>query len=452
MKDEQLYYFEKSPVFKAMMHFSLPMMIGTLLSVIYGILNIYFIGFLEDSHMISAISLTLPVFAILMVGLGNLFGVGAGTYISRLLGAKDYSKSKFVSSFSIYGGIALGLIVILVALPFSDQIAAILGARGETLALTSNYLKVMFLSAPFVILFFILEQFARAIGAPMISMIGMLASVGLNIILDPILIFGFDLNVVGAALGTAISNVAAALFFIVYFMKNSDVVSVNIKLAKPNKEMLSEIFKIGIPAFLMSILMGFTGLVLNLFLAHYGNFAIASYGISFRLVQFPELIIMGLCEGVVPLIAYNFMSNKGRMKDVIKAVIMSIGVIFVVCMIAVFTIGHHMVGLFTTDQAIVEMATFILKVTMTSLLLNGIGFLFTGMLQATGQGRGATIMAILQGVVIIPVLFIMNALFGLTGVIWSLLIAESLCALAAMLIVYLLRDRLTVDTSELIEG
>lgn len=451
MKDEQLYYFEKSPVFKAMMHFSLPMMIGTLLSVIYGILNIYFIGFLEDSHMISAISLTLPVFAILM-GLGNLFGVGAGTYISRLLGAKDYSKSKFVSSFSIYGGIALGLIVILVALPFSDQIAAILGARGETLALTSNYLKVMFLSAPFVILFFILEQFARAIGAPMISMIGMLASVGLNIILGPILIFGFDLNVVGAALGTAISNVAAALFFIVYFMKNSDVVSVNIKLAKPNKEMLSEIFKIGIPAFLMSILMGFTGLVLNLFLAHYGNFAIASYGISFRLVQFPELIIMGLCEGVVPLIAYNFMSNKGRMKDVIKAVIMSIGVIFVVCMIAVFTIGHHMVGLFTTDQAIVEMATFILKVTMTSLLLNGIGFLFTGMLQATGQGRGATIMAILQGVVIIPVLFIMNALFGLTGVIWSLLIAESLCALAAMLIVYLLRDRLTVDTSELIEG
>lgn len=451
MKDEQLYYFEKSPVFKAMMHFSLPMMIGTLLSVIYGILNIYFIGFLEDSHMISAISLTLPVFAILME-LGNLFGVGAGTYISRLLGAKDYSKSKFVSSFSIYGGIALGLIVILVTLPFSDQIAAILGARGETLALTSNYLKVMFLSAPFVILFFILEQFARAIGAPMISMIGMLASVGLNIILDPILIFGFDLNVVGAALGTAISNVAAALFFIVYFMKNSDVVSVNIKLAKPNKEMLSEIFKIGIPAFLMSILMGFTGLVLNLFLAHYGNFAIASYGISFRLVQFPELIIMGLCEGVVPLIAYNFMANKGRMKDVIKAVIMSIGVIFVVCMIAVFTIGHHMVGLFTTDQAIVEMATFILKVTMTSLLLNGIGFLFTGMLQATGQGRGATIMAILQGAIIIPVLFIMNALFGLTGVIWSLLIAESLCALAAMLIVYLLRDRLTVDTSELIEG
>lgn len=332
MKDEQLYYFEKSSVFKAMMHFSVPMMIGSLLSVIYGILNIYFIGFLGDSHMISAISLTLPIFAVLM-GLGNLFGIGGGTYISRLL-----------------------------------------GARGETLGFTSAYLKVMFLSAPFVILFFILEQFARSIGAPIISMIGMLASVVLNIILDPILIFGFDLNVVGAALGTAISNVVASLFFIIYFLRKSDIITMSLNYVRPTKEILVEIFKVGFPAFLMSILMGVTGLVLNLFLAGYGNFAIASYGISFRLVQFPELIIMGLCEGVVSLIAYNFMSDKARMKNIIKVVIMTIVVIFAVCMVIVFTTGHQLIGIFSNDAAIVGMATFMLKVTMTSLLLNGIGF------------------------------------------------------------------------------
>ncbi|MGW9974542.1 Na+-driven multidrug efflux pump [Staphylococcus saprophyticus] len=157
---------------------------------------------------------------------------------------------------------------------------------------------------------------------------------------------------------------------------------------------------------------------------------------------------MGLCEGVVPLIAYNFMSDKARMKNIIKVVIMTIVVIFAVCMVIVFTTGHQLIGIFSNDA----MATFMLKVTMTSLLLNGIGFLFTGMLQATGQGRGATIMAILQSVVIIPVLFVMNGLFGLTGIVWSLLIAETICALAAMLIVYLLRDRLTVDKAELLEG
>ena len=296
---------------------------------------------------------------------------------------------------------------------------------------------------------FILEQFARAVGKPIISMIGMLSSVVLNMILDPIFIFGLDLNVVGAALGTAISNVVAALFCDLLF-KNNESISLRLKDATPTSEMLAEIFKIGIPAFLMVVLMGVTGLVLNLFLAKYGNYAIASYGIQFRLVQFPELIIMGLSEGVIPLIAYNFVSNKDRMKDTIKAVIISIAIIFVISMSVVLLFGHQIIQLFSTDVHIVHLATFMLKVTMTSLLLNGIGFLFTGMLQATGQGRGATIMAILQGTVIIPVLFVMEHLFGLTGVVWSLLIAETLCALAAMLIVYLLRNQLAVDRDELL--
>ena len=137
------------------------------------------------------------------------------------------------------------------------------------------------------------------------------------------------------------------------------------------------------------------------------------------------------------------------MKDTIKAVIISIAIIFVISMSVVLLFGHQIIQLFSTDVHIVHLATFMLKVTMTSLLLNGIGF-FTGMLQATGQGRGATIMAILQGTVIIPVLFVMEHLFGLTGVVWSLLIAETLCALAAMLIVYLLRNQLAVDRDELL--
>ena len=141
-----------------------------------------------------------------------------------------------------------------------------------------------------------------------------------------------------------------------------------------------------IPAFLMVVLMGVTGLVVNLFLATYGNYAIASYGISFRLVQFPELIIMGLSEGVVPLIAYNFVSNKTKMKDTIKVVIVSIAVIFTVCMTVVLVAGHSIVQLFSTDPQIVILATFILKVTMTSLFLNGIGFLFTGIFASYWTG------------------------------------------------------------------
>ena len=160
----------------------------------------------------------------------------------------------------------------------------------------------------------------------------------------------------------------------IYFSKNNESISLRLKDATPTSEMLAEIFKIGIPAFLMVVLMGVTGLVLNLFLAKYGNYAIASYGIQFRLVQFPELIIMGLSEGVIPLIAYNFVSNKDRMKDTIKAVIISIAIIFVISMSVVLLFGHQIIQLFSTDVHIVHLATFMLKVTMTSLLLNGIGF------------------------------------------------------------------------------
>lgn len=451
MKDKQLYYFEQSPILKAIVHFSLPMMIGSLLSVIYGILNIYFIGFLNDSHMISAISLTLPIFAFLM-SFGNLFGVGGGTFISRMLGAKEYSRSKTISSFSIYSSLLLGVIIASISLPFTDQIAQFLGASGKIVPFTSNFLKVMLLSSPAVILFFVLEQFARAIGKPMISMIGMIFSVVLNMILDPILIFGFHLDVVGAALGTAISNVVAVLFYIIYFTIEKDIISANIKYVLPDKQKIKEIFKIGIPALLMVMLMSVTGLVLNLFLAKYGNIAIASYGISFRLVQFPELIIMGLAEGVVPLIAYNFISDKSRMKDTVKMVVISIGVIYAISMIGVLLFGQPLVQLFSTNTHIVGLATFILKVTMTSLLLNGIGFLFTGMLQATGQARGAMIMALAQGLIIIPVLYILDSLFGLNGVVWSLLVAETLCSLLAMLIVYLSRNQLSVNKEELLVG
>ncbi len=236
------------------------------------------------------------------------------------------------------------------------------------------------------------------------------------------------------------------------FSKNAMSKTQKVVMDSKKAEMKEKVESGEIPAFLMVVLMGVTGLVVNLFLATYGNYAIASYGISFRLVQFPELIIMGLSEGVVPLIAYNFVSNKTKMKDTIKVVIVSIAVIFTVCMTVVLVAGHSIVQLFSTDPQIVILATFILKVTMTSLLLNGIGFLFTGMLQATGQGRGAIIMAIAQGIVIIPVLFVLNSLFVLSGVIWSLLIAETVCAFLAMFIVYSLRNRLTVDKATLIEA
>lgn len=450
MEDKSLYYFEEAPITKAIMHFSLPMMIGSLLSVIYSILNVYFIGFLDDSHMISALTLTTPIFALFM-GLGNLFGVGGGTYISRLMGEKDYTTGRQVSSIALYGALILGIIIMVVTLPFNQQISSWLGADGITLQYTMEYMRIMLISAPFVLLFFALEQLVRAEGSPIVSMIGMIASVVLNMILDPLLIFYFHMGVTGAALGTLIANLAASLYFIYHIASKSNVLSARFSDVKVTKAVSAEILKIGIPAFVMSILMGFVGLVFNLFLVHYGNEAVAAYGIQFRLIQVPELIVMGLCEGVVPLIAYNFMTNKKRMTRTASTIVVMIAAIVAVSIGVVFIFGRPIIGLFTTDAAIIDLTVYMLRVTVVSLFLNGVGFMLIGMLQATGQGKASMVMAVAQGGIIIPTLFILNYFFNLHGVIWSLLVAETLVAFLAMAIVYGLRKELTVDTSELME-
>ncbi|WJP97876.1 MATE family efflux transporter [Macrococcus bovicus] len=450
MKDEQLYYFEKAPIGQSILHFSLPMIIAMLLSVVYGILNIYFIGFLNNSHMIAAITLATPVFA-LQMGIGNLMGVGGGTFISRLLGNKQYRETKKVASVVIYISAILGLLTLALTLPFTHQIALFLGATGKTLTYTTHYLFIMLLGTPAVILFFALEQLMRAEGSPMMSMVGMVASVLINMILDPIFIFGFHLDIRGAALGTLISNIVAIIIYMVYIQRKSSVLSLKFSDFKPSDTMLQEIMKIGIPAFLMSVLMGFSGLVLNMFLTSYGNSAVAAYGIQFKLIQFPELIVMGLCEGVVPLIAYNYMSNKQRMKQAVWYIIGTIVVLVGLSMAVVIFFGTPIVSQFTNDPHIIAEAVFMLKITSASLFMNGIGFMLIGMMQAAGLGRASMIMAVSPAVIIIVVINIMNSLFQLNGVIWTFFISEALVALLAMAIVYFMRDEFVVDTDQLIE-
>lgn len=176
MDSNNLYYFEEAPIKKAIPHFALPMILGTSMSVIYSVLNAYFLGTLHDSTMLTALALTLPLFAIIMA-LGHLVGVGGGAFISRLLGEKRYDVVKSVSSFTIYISLAFGILFIAVALPFMDQIVSALGATPQSFEYTKDYISIMILGSPIVILFFNLENLIRSEGAAITSMIGMIISV-----------------------------------------------------------------------------------------------------------------------------------------------------------------------------------------------------------------------------------------------------------------------------------
>ncbi|MFJ7406089.1 MULTISPECIES: MATE family efflux transporter [unclassified Lysinibacillus] len=445
---ENTYYFEKAPIAKAVAHFSLPMMLGMSVSVIYTILNAYFIGLLHDSVMMTAITLTIPILAVLMA-LGNLIGVGGGTFISRLLGEKKLEQIKEVSSFSFYASIALGIIAMLVGIVATNSITTGLGASAAAFDYTKQYILVMLIGSPFIILNFSLEQIVRAEGSAIVSMVGMFISVAINLILDPIFIFACHWGVPGVALATLIGNIGAVIYYSWHIIRKSEYLTFSIKYFKIKKSVVFEVLKIGIPIALMSALMGLTALVFNNFAASYGDAAVASYGISQRILQFPELIIMGLCEGVVPLIAYNFTSNKKRMKSTIKFTSMTVAILAAIFAILVFLTGNHLVGIFTTDSQLIELGSYVIKVIFLSLFVTGFTFLIIGIFQATGQGKAAMIMSLTQGLIMIPILFIMSSIAGFHGIIWSIFIGDFLTFLIGITVLYVLRNKLTVNIEEL---
>ena len=449
MDAENLYYFEKAPVTKAVAHFAVPMMLGMSMSVIYSILNAYFLGTLHNTAMLTALALTLPLFAIIMA-LGNLIGIGSGTFISRLLGEKKYDDVKHVSSFAFYSSLVLGLIVIAVGLPLIDQIVYGLGATSDSFEFTKDYVTIMILGSPFVILFFALENIVRSEGAAITSMIGMILSVVVNIILDALVIFVFHWGVTEVALATVISNIVASAFYAFYIGYKSQFLTISAKWFKATKAILSNVFKIGVPVFIMSVFMGAMSLILNHFLIEYGDQAVAAYGVSSRLLQFPEFILLGLCEGIVPLIAFSFTANKMRMKHTIGFTIKTMLALAIVFGIIVYLTSDNLISLFTNDPHLIEMGSYILHVTFLSLFISGMTTLFTGIFQATAQGTAAFIMSIIQGITLIPVLFIANHLYGFHGVIWSLVIADAVSFLVGAIMLYILRNKLQPDLDSLI--
>ncbi|WP_172200517.1 MATE family efflux transporter [Saccharibacillus qingshengii] len=451
MDAENLHYFEKAPITKAVAHFAVPMMLGMSMSVVYSILNAYFLGTLHNTEMLTALALTLPLFALIMA-LGNLVGMGSGTFISRLLGEKQYDKIKQVSSFAVYGSLLLGLIAIAVGLPLIDPIVHGLGATSNSFEFTKDYVTVMLIGSPVVVLCFTLENIVRSEGAAMTSMIGMLISVVVNIALDALVIFVLHGDIVGVASATVAANLAACVFYLYHMGVKSPFLTISFKWFKATKEIVGNVLKIGIPVFIMSVFLGAMSLILNHFLIEYGDRATAAYGISSRLLQFPEFILMGLCEGVVPLIAFSFTANRLRMKQAIGFTIKTIVLLASIFGIVVYLTSDHLIALFTRDPQLIEMGSYILQVTFLSLFISGATALFTGIFQATGQGTAALVMAVIQGITLIPVLFIANSMYGFHGVVWSLVVADAVAFLVGGIMLLALRSKLQPDLESLVHG
>ncbi|MBS6025785.1 MAG: MATE family efflux transporter [Paeniclostridium sordellii] len=427
-------YLKDEPIKKAIAHLSIPMMIGMSAGTIYNVINAYFIGLVHDTAMLSAITLGLPIFTVLMA-FGNMFGVGGGTFVTRLVAQNEVDRAKKVAGYTFYTSIIVGLLIAVFACLLMNPIVKLLGADSNTLNYTTQYSTTLFIGGFAVILNFALEQIVRSEGASKESMYGMFVSVVVSIILDILFILVLDLHVYGAALSMVIANIASSIYYILYLNAKSENLKGFLHHFKISIKDQIEIYKIGVSELIQCAFLIVTTLLLNNFAMEYGDSVVASFGIALRIAQLPEFFTMGIVLGVMPLIAYNF-SNKNisRLKEGIKyssIFIISIAVVFAGI---VYMFRGQVIQAFSDDPSVLSIGAYILVAMLVSALFNGMTTLFMTIYQASGEGMATGIMAISQGCLYIPMVIVLHYYFGLHGLVWSITITEVITCLIGVIL------------------
>lgn len=439
VNESNIYYLKESPIRKAIVHLSIPMMIGISATTIYNLINAYFIGLIHDTNMMSAITLAMPITIILMA-VGNMFGVGGGSFITRLLGSGDTQKGKKVAGYSFYASIILGIIIGIVAIIFMNPFVHLLGADSQTILYTKQYATILFAGGAAFILNFALEQLVRSEGASKESMYGMFISVAVSIVMDALLILVFNLHVIGAGISIVIANLASTTYYVWFLESKSESLKGFLKHFKLSLKNQLEVYKIGVSELFKSAFMIVTTLLLNNFSIQYGDNVVASFGIAVRITQLPEFLTMGLFLGAMPLFAYSFSAhNTKRLKESLKEVSLWIGGISIFFALIVYLFRVPVLGLFTNDPRVIQVGLTILAAQLVSSVFNGFSDLFTGIFQASGYGFQTGVMSTIQGTFFIPVVLLLHHFYGLDGLIWSMTITEGIAFVAGviMLIPYL---------------
>lgn len=446
-KNQQV--FENMTIPKAVATLAIPTMLSMLVNVIYNMADTYFVGQTGDANQVAAVSLTMPVFLILMA-IGNIFGMGGSSFIARTLGQGNKNRVRNISSCCFWCSIASGLIMTGVFLFGMDGILGLIGASENTFQFAKNYLSVIAFGAPFTVLSFAFGNIVRGEGSSKDSMIGMMLGTIINIILDPVMILLLDMGVQGAALATVIGNLSSVIYYIFYLLKKTPNLSFSPKEFKLGGGILSGIVIIGIPAAINSALMSIANIIMNNFLASYGDIPVAAMGVALKANMLVAMLQIGLAAGVMPLIGYNYGAKKfKRMNQVIKFTAMCTVILGTAITLVYFLISNYIIGAFIDNQEVIALGTNMLRAIMLTGPVIGLLFITMNILQAMGKGVPSLILSLSrQGLAFVPILFISNSLFGLDGLIYSQPIADVVSIITAIIIYSVIMKKLKKDNIE----
>ena len=441
MKNSKTELFERMPVGRALLTMAIPTIISQLITMIYNLADTFFIGMSNDPYKVAAASLVSILFFMLN-SLSNLFGVGGGILLSRLLGEKSDEEAKIVGAFSIYGSLAIAAAYSSVSFFFTEPLARLLGASDNTVGYASSYLfwVVVVGGVPSTISL-TMSHLIRSAGYSKESGIGLALGGISNIILDPLFMFVIlpkGNEVTGAAMATCLSNVITLIYFIFVYVRLKDKAPLSFSPRKTriSKKLIGAIFSIGLPSAITALLANISSIIKNNLTASYGDIELAAYGIVMKADMLPLNIGMGLCQGMMPLVAYNYAAkNYPRMRAFTRAAQISGMAVAGVFIVISEIFAPRIVWLFIKDEATISYGKDFLRIACLATPFMISNFQKIYCLQSMGKGKESLILGIFrQGLFAIPLLFILNHLLGLYGVVAAQIFSDGFTFIFASLI------------------
>lgn len=431
-----------APMMKALLALGLPTMLGMMINALYNIVDAFFVGGLGESQT-GAISVAFPIGQVI-VGLGLLFGNGAASYISRLLGSGEKETADSVASTAVYGSLAVGAVVILASLLFLTPLLRLLGATESIMPYAVAYAGIYAGSSIFNVFNVTMNNLVTAEGAAKTSMAALLTGAVLNIALDPIFIWGAKLGVAGAAIATAVSQCASALIYLLYIFSKKSEFGFRIKKCKFSKDTMTQILKIGVPTLLFQLFTSLSILCINRQARPYGDSIIAAMGVVVRITSLGTSMIFGFIKGFQPIAGFNYgTKNFTRLRQAAKYAAFLSTAFCVVLGVVLISVPRELISLFTKgDAEMIRAGELALRANGVSVMLFGFYTVYSSLYLALGKAKGGLFLGLCrQGICFIPLIFTLPLLWGLNGILYAQPIADGIAAvIAAILAIFLHRS------------
>ena len=441
----------KEKVSRLLMEFSVPAIIGMIVNALYNVVDRIFIGNSPDlgSYGIAGITIGFPIM-IILVAVGLLFGIGGVTLFSIRLGEDKKEEAEKALGNTFISLIVSGLVFMVLGQIFLEPLLTLFGASEDVLPYSMEYMRVIFFGAVFQVLSMGLNHFIRADGSPNVAMFTMFLGAGTNIILDPIFIYGLRMGMTGAAIATIIAQAISTVWAVSYFLGNRSRNKIKVKYMKPNFEDLTKIMSMGLPSFLRQLANSLLNVILNKSLFIYGgDIAISGMGIVNSLQTILLMPIVGLNQGVQPIVSFNYGAKKyDRVKEAMKLALIGASGIVILGFVVVQVFPDKLIGLFNREADLLEFGSYALVRWFMCLPVIGVQIICSNFFQAIGRPRSAMFLTLTRQIIfLIPAIIVFPKIGGLNGLLHSAPFADLFSAIVTSTWFYISIKKLDQEPS-----